>query len=278
MGVSHLLLKTFPLHPGEAGMISEYHRPKTLEEALSLLARPGQKTAPLAGGSILNQPSAETLAVVDLQALGLDGLQTRGNVLDLGATLTLQRLLESPQAADLPPALLAAMKHEAAFNLRQVATVAGTLVAADGRSPFTTALLALDAQLTLRSAGGPPAGETISLGDLLPLRGERLSARLITQVSLPLNARLAYEYVARTPADLPLVCAAAAAWRSGRTRLALGGFGQAPVLAFDGTEPEGVEIAAESAYSQAGDAWATAGYRSQAAAALAKRCMEGLKG
>ncbi|MBN1149143.1 MAG: FAD binding domain-containing protein [Anaerolineales bacterium] len=254
-------------------MIKEYHRPTSFEEALALLGRAEPPTLPLAGGSALNRPSAEEFAVVDLQALRLDGFQARGNFLELGATLSLQNLLEELRLAKPSPAaaLEKAIEHEATNNLRQVASVAGTLVAAGGRSPFTTALLALDARLTVQ-----PGDEQASLGDLLPFRQERLRGRLITQVSLPSNARLAYEYVARTPADLPIVCAALAIWPSGRRRLALGGYGAAPVMAFDGGEAEGVQVAAQSAYSEAGDQWASAEYRQEIAGVLAKRCLEQL--
>lgn len=260
--------------------VSEYHRPGTLEEALELLRR--EDTAPLAGGSALNKPGGAPVAAVDLQALGLSSVQRRGNTLEVGATATLQQLLEGAvedASLALPEALVEAIRREAARNLRQVASVAGTLVAAGGRSPFTTALLALDAGLVIM-AGGPQSGgsqsvgQQMSLGDLLPQRGERLRGRLITQVNIPLNARLAYAASARTPADRPIVCAAAAVWPSGRTRVALGGFGAAPLLAFDGTEAEGAVIAAQSAYSQAGDAWATAEYRREAAGALVGRCLE----
>ena len=255
--------------------ILEYHRPQTIDEALELLARPTPVTLPLAGGSALNRPSAEPFAAVDLQALGLNTVERRGNILVLGATLTLQALLDLP---DLPPALQKAIEHEASYNLRQVATVAGTLIAAGGRSPFTTALLALDAALAWRSRRGTEDQGQLDLGDLLPVRGERLRGRLVTQVSLPLNARLVYEYSARTPADRPIVCAAVAAWPSGRTRVALGGFGNAPVLALDGPEGGGVEAAVRNAYSGAEDEWASAEYRQEAAAVLALRCHQQVEG
>jgi len=249
-------------------MIIEYHRPQTLDEALSLLARSGLKTLPLGGGTLLNRPSDERFAVVDLQALGLNALERRGNSLSLGAMVTLQALLESP---GLHPALDAAIRHEASYNLRQVATLAGTLVSADGYSPFATALLAMDASLELKSATTPAS--RMSLGDFLPVRGDDLSGRLITSMTLPLNVSLAYEAVARAPFDLPIVCVALARWPSGRTRLALGGFGDAPVLALDGPEPGGIEVAARNAFSQAGDEWASAEYRQDVAATLAQRCL-----
>jgi CO/xanthine dehydrogenase FAD-binding subunit len=250
-------------------MIVEYHRPKSIDAALALLARPEPHTIPLAGGTVVSQPSPDRVAVVDLQDLGLNHIETRSNNLVLGAAAALQALAG---VENLPPALLKAIQHEATYNLRQAASIAGTLIASDGRSPLTTALLALDTQLLLL-----PGDVTISLGDLLPLRSQLLRGRLVAQVSLSLNARLAYEYVARTPADLPIVCVATAQWPSGRTRLALGGYGPAAMLAFDGPDASGAEVAARSAYADAGDEWATAEYRQDVAVTLARRCLDELQ-
>jgi CO/xanthine dehydrogenase FAD-binding subunit len=246
-------------------MICEYHRPASLEEALALLARPHPPTIPLGGGTAIDRRDPQEIAVVDLQALGLARIELRGQTLLLGAAATLQALLETP---GIPAALQDAIQLEATYNLRQAATVAGTLVAAGGRSPFAAALLALDARLTLE-----PGAESVELGELLLSRPARLRGRLITQVSLPLNARLGFHSVARTPADLPIVCAALARWPSGRTRLALGGYGAAPLMALDGPEPGGAEEAARQAYSQAGDEWASAEYRSDVAGTLARRLL-----
>jgi hypothetical protein len=55
--------------------------------------------------------------------------------------------------------------------------------------------------------------------------------------------------------------------------VALGGYGAAPLLAFDGSEADGAEVAAQSAYSQAGDEWASAEYRMEIAGILARRCI-----
>lgn len=248
-------------------MIVEYFRPKTLVEALDLLSRKDVHAVPLGGGTALNQPSPARVCAVDLQALILDQIELKGQQLSLGATVTLQALLEH---AYTPPALASAIRHEASYNLRQAATVAGTLVAASGRSPLATILLAWDALLEIQQAGRE--AENIGLGDVLPMRAEALHGRLITRVILGQNVRLAYEYVARSPADLPIVCASVARWPSGRTRLALGGYGASPLLAMDGPEPEGLEQAARDAYSQAGDEWASAQYRQETAATLALRC------
>lgn len=247
-------------------MIIEYHRPNEMDQALELLARSEPATVPLGGGTLLNQPSDDALAVVDLQALGLDAIKVSGKTLEIGAAVTLQALLDFPELA---PALKAAIRHEATYNLRQMATVAGTLVAADGRSPFATVMLALGAEVIVA-----PGEEKMSLGELLPLRDEILAQKLITQINMPLNVSLAYDYVARTPADLAIVCVGVAQWPSGRTRLVLGGYGKSPLLAMDGPNPQGADVAAGDAYREAADQWASAEYRSYVAAKLARRCVK----
>jgi len=251
-------------------MILEYHRPNTLDEALDLLQRPTPYTVPLGGGSVLSCETALPLDVVDLQNLGLDTINVKGNTLTLGATVTLQQLLETP---DIPPALGKAIRHEATYNLRQVATLAGSLVACDGRSAFAAAMLALDAQLTLL-----PGNDTMSLGDLLPLREEPLKGRLITALEIPLNVKLGYEYVARSPADLPVVAVAVAQWPSGRTRVVLGGMGEQPVMAMDGAfDEDQAQSAVENALFSSDDQWASAAYRIDVAKTLTKRCLDSFK-
>ena len=249
-------------------MITTYHRPQTLDQALSLLTKPNR--IPLGGGTLLSKRTADSIEVVDLQALSLDSIKKNGNYLELGATVTLQQMLES----DLCPApLRAALKLEAPLNIRNAATIAGTLVACDGRSTFASILLAADAKIEQANLKDSQVEyQTTNIGAFLPLR----PTRLITKISLPMNIRLAFDYVARTPSDKPIVCAALGQWNSGRTRLVLGGYGKNPLLAMDGTEAEGVEVAARNAFHEAADDYASAEYRMDVAATLAKRCLEAL--
>ena len=273
-------------------MITTYHRPKTLDEALALLTQPNR--IPLGGGTLLSHtatalsadPTADPVEVVDLQSIRLDTVKKQGNNLEIGATVTLQQLLE---AGASPTALRSALQLEAPLNIRNAATVAGALVACDGRSTLATLLLALDAKLELKSVtpfdlvemeteSRPPEPhvDTISIGEFLPFRVERTRGKLITSIVIPQNIKLAFEFVSRTPTDKPIVCAALAQWNSGRTRLALGGYGGSPLLAVDGTEAEGLESAARNAVHEANDEWASAEYRMDVAATLARRCAEAL--
>jgi CO/xanthine dehydrogenase FAD-binding subunit len=137
-------------------------------------------------------------------------------------------------------------------------------------------LLALDAKLEQVKLEDSKVESRISnIGDFLPLKD--LQGWLLTAITIPLNTNFAFDYVSRTPADKPIVCAALAQWNSGRTRLALGGYGKSPLLAMDGTEAEGVEAAARNAFHEAGDEYGSAEYRMDVAATLTKRCLETIK-
>lgn len=249
-------------------MITAYHRPKTLDEALTLLAQPNR--TPLGGGTLLAQQKSDPVEAVDLQSVGLNSIQKSGNNLEIGATVTLQQLLESEHCPDV---LKTALKLEAPLNLRNAATVAGTLVTCDGRSTLAAVLLASDAKMEFTKLDNSRIETRISnLGGFLPLRN--LQRSLITSISMPLHLKLAFDYVSRTPVDKPIVCAALAQWNSGRTRLVLGGYCKSPLLAMDGTESEGLEIAARNAFHEAADEWASAEYRIDVAATLARRCLD----
>ncbi|GAB4401045.1 MAG: hypothetical protein OHK0052_24600 [Anaerolineales bacterium] len=247
-------------------MPKTYTRPQTVPEALKLLAQP--HAFALGGGTYLNSPAAQAYAdeatLIDLQALGLNAISERGRTLEIGATAPLESLLQTPQ---IPPALQETLRLQASLNLRNMATAAGSLLSADGRAPFAIAMLALDSRLTFADES------QCALGDVLPLPLPRLRGTLVTAVEIPLNVELAYQQVARTPADLPIIAVAICRWQSGRTRVVLGGWSHTPALALDGPEPGGIEAAVRNVCESAGDDWATAEYRSEVAITLVQRCL-----
>lgn len=247
-------------------MIVEYHRPKTIEEAVELVGRETPKTVPMGGGSVLNSSQKKDHAVVDLQDLELDQISTKGNQLSIGASVTLESLLKFD---NLPEVLKQAIKLEAGKNIRQVATIAGSLVSSDGRSPFVNVMLALGAGMYL-----VPGDEVMNLGDLLPLRWELLTGKIIKEIYIPNNVKVTFEYVARSKADRPIVSAAVARWKSGRTRIVLGGYGSQAMLVLDGKDDIQFGEPVRMAFSDAGDEWATAEYRSEIAEVLVNRCMD----
>ncbi len=219
-------------------MIKTYHRPETLEEALSLLSSTDVIHIPLGGGSVISQIKDRDFGVVDLQRLGLDQIELQGNFLMIGATVTLEQLREHVHT---PPGLKAALEKEVSTNLRNQATVAGALISADGRSPFAAAMAALDAEMTWL-----PGDVVIHYGDWVSIRES--PGKLLTAIKIPINTTFSLESVARTPVDRPIVLVALNRWPSGRIRIVVGGTGNSPVLAMDGQDSSGAELAVRNAF------------------------------
>lgn len=249
-------------------MIKAYFRPATLDEAVALLMDKNKNLKPLGGGTRLSREQAELSGVVDLQDLSLDYLIKEAGWLKAGAGLTLGSLLAH---SDVHPEIKRAIRIDSHQNMRNAATLGGWLVSSDGRSIISTLLLALDARLIWE-----PGKQEVQLGDWLPVRKMEAPGVLITEIEWRDDLKLAFEYVARSPKDKPILIVAAAQWKSGRTRVALGGFGDSAIIAMDGPEANGADLASRDAYYEAEDQWATAVYRWEVAAKLALRCVDRL--
>ncbi|MEA3503270.1 MAG: FAD binding domain-containing protein, partial [Actinomycetota bacterium] len=104
-------------------MITQYHRPLTLDEAIALTARPDAVI--IAGGTSVNaDPGRMPITAVDLQALDLAGIDTDGESVRIGATTRLQDLVDSTL---VPPVLRDLARREAPSTIRNAATVGGTI-------------------------------------------------------------------------------------------------------------------------------------------------------
>jgi CO/xanthine dehydrogenase FAD-binding subunit len=262
--------------------LTEYHQPTTLDEALKLLRRTSVKTVPLAGGtSLVPEAARDVQAVVDLNALGLSTIQTSEvspdfGSLEIGATTKLQAIADHEAVRTYADGVLVtAILDSASRNTREAASLAGSIVAAPGNSPLFTTLLAVDARLIVHAtreneialAGWTPQPRSLILRVTLP--------------TLPINTHAAYEKIARTPADLPIVCVAARATidhdHLRDIRLALGGVAEKPIVI---TRPAGSieELAqlAASTITPADDYFATAGYRREMIGVLTKRALSNL--
>jgi CO/xanthine dehydrogenase FAD-binding subunit len=246
-------------------MIKTYYRPTSLDEALSLLSNPEEKAKPLGGGTRISKHKGPEISVVDLQELGLNNIEKSGGRISAGAMVRLDALLKN---IDIHEELKRAIRLDTHENSRNMATLGGWLVSSHGRSTFSTLLMALDATLTWA-----PGGTKVRLGDWLPTRNFESPGLLITEITWWSQPKLVFEYVARSPKDVPILIVAVAQWGSGRTRITLGGFGEAPNLAMDGPDADGAEIACRDACSDADDQWASAVYRREVASKLAKRCL-----
>lgn len=238
--------------------ISAYHRPESLDEALALIAGTDVDATILAGGTVVNGPLGNgPTDLVDIQDLGLDGIQADGDRLELGSMVRLSDL----EASELAPAMLRDLaRREAPNTLRNAATIGGTVAAADPESELLAGLLAFDAIVTVVRSAGP---ESFPLGDVLADRS-RLGTGIITTVSVDVGGDATAERTGRTPADRPIVMAVARRAENGTVRLALTGVDGTPVL---------VEMDGLDALEPPADFRGSTAYRRELAGVLARRVM-----
>jgi len=272
-------------------MIQEIHQPTTIDEAVALLKRDKPRTIVLNGGTFVNSDLRDTAqAVVDISQLNLTQIQRSNNALTLGASVTLQHIIENAASAiphDPIQLLAQAAMDMAAINVRNQATIGGAIVTCDASSPLVTALLACDATLTLNVG----ESKTMPLAGFLSYRSALLDqGALITSVQMPLvreDTQLRYHKVARTLRDYPIVCVAAQYALNkgilGAVRVAVGGVADTPVrlnaleFAIEKKPIEQLDVALKSAVESLAppsNYLGSAEYRREMARTLTKRCFE----
>jgi putative selenate reductase FAD-binding subunit len=234
-----------------------------------LVSRTSPVSVPVGGGTgIRRRARREDIAVVDLQALKLDGISVTEDWVELGAMATLNSIANH---ADIIGAIHDAIQLEGTANTRNQATLGGRLVAFDGRSTLITVLLAIDA-----ISIWDEEHREVSLGEWLALP-ENKPGKLLLAIKIDRRVTLAMEVVNRTRLDLPIICVAAAKWKSGRIRVTVGGYGKCPRMAFDGPGSEGAQLAVENVCRIAEDAHGSSDYRKAMAVILTSRCLDKLQ-
>lgn len=276
----------------------EYHRPTSLDQAVTLLAECGSDAKALAGGQSLvpamNFRLARPAVLVDLNGIAslaaVEELPDGG--LRIGA-MTRQRAVERSRAvASRAPLLFEAMPAIAHPQVRNRGTVGGSLAHADPSAELPAVMLALDARFVAQSRAGT---RTIPAADFFTgILSTALAAdELLTAVEIPAPpayAGAAFVEVARRHGDYALVGVAAQVVLDGNgvcqsARVALLSVGDTPVLATQamralvGRAPgaaaieEAARAAAERDLDPPADIHASAAYRRHLARVLVGRAL-----
>jgi len=274
-----------------------YHDPRTLDEALALLAAHGADAKLLAGGQSLlaamNLGLAQPARIIDLHRVaGLDGVRADDGAITLGAMVRHRALETSALLRRVCPLLAETAALIGNARVRARGTLGGSLAHADPAAELPAALLALDAQLRLRGPRGERlvAARAFFLG---PLTTALDPDELLLEARLPTPqpaSGFAFEEVARRPGDFAIVGAAAlvtlAADGACRdVRLAFCGVGDTPLRAgaaearLAGAVPAAtaIEEAARAAAAEiepAADPLASRAYRRHLARVVAGRALE----
>jgi carbon-monoxide dehydrogenase medium subunit len=279
----------------------EYYCPRTMDEALELLANHGSDAKPLAGGQSLipamNFRLATPAVLVDINAI--DGLgyitADAGSALRIGAMSRHRDLERSSVIAQQAPLVAQAMPYIAHAAIRTRGTLGGSLAHADPAAELPAVMLAVNASLTLMSRGRSrtvPADDFfIGLFTTAAEPGELLTE--ITIPAAPPGANYAFQEISRRHGDFALagVAAMLALDENGtvtEARIALLSVGDRPIRAKGaealllGHTPSSEAIraaadaAAENDVDPPGDIHASSRYRRQLVRTLTRRALETL--
>ncbi len=277
-----------------------YHRPDSVDEALTILAQHGGDAKPLAGGQSLipamNFRLARPAVLVDLNRLTtLAGIRGGADGLRIGA-MTRQRAVErDATVARDAPLLAEALPHIAHPQIRTRGTVGGSLAHADPAAELPAVMVALGATFELHSPRGKrsiPAEEFYTGLFTTALAADELLVEITIPPRAP-HSGSSFMEVSRRHGDYALAGVAAVVTldvagggRCREARIALLSVGDGPVLArkaaraIVGEEPtakaiqEAADAAATKDVDPPGDIHASAAYRRQLVSVLVRRTLQ----
>lgn len=274
--------------------VQEYLTPRSLPEAVDLLARYGSSVLVMGGGTVamplINDGVSLPDRVMSLRQAKLDRIEAVEGEIVIGAMTTLTQLL----AQDQLPLLAVAARNTASWAIRNMATIGGNLFTPPPGGDVGVALLALGAHVRLV---GPAGQRTLPLADFWTgfMTTALTADELLTHVIVPARAReTAYIKFGRKHSNTPSVVTVAIALdrEDGRVvdpRIALGAVGPHPmrataaeaVLFGKALTPATVSAAADAAAGDCKpftDAVASAWYRRRMTALFVRRALEKVAG
>ena len=272
----------------------DYVAPATLAEALQVLQERGDDAKILAGGHslipLMKLRLARPKLLVDLRRLNeLSGVRQSGVGLVIGAMTTHAEIAGSAAVAQVAPALAQAAQQIGDRQVRARGTIGGSLAHNDPAADLPAVMLALDADMVLRSAAGErvvPAGSFFRGMLETDLRPNEL----LVELRVAAAPRSVYAKMPNPASHYAIVGVAAAVDGNGTVRAArIGVTGAAPV-AFRASAAEGVlagkALTAETIAQAAerspegqellGDIHASAEYRAALVRLLTKRALQRL--
>lgn len=244
----------------------DYHRPRTLEEAVSLLASLGEESRVVAGGHSLIPMMKLRMALpehlIDLQDVAeLKGIRVSGGEIEIGAMTTQAEVIASAELAKACPILRETALQIADPQIRSLGTIGGNVANGDPGNDMPALMQALDARFLLRGTGGERevAARAFYEGPFATALGEGEVLAAVRLAAPAAGHGWAYEKQKRKIGDYATAAAAVLLELEGGTcrkaSVALTNLGDTPLFAEaagaalvgTGLEPAAVAAAAEAA-------------------------------
>jgi CO/xanthine dehydrogenase FAD-binding subunit len=154
--------------------------------------------------------------VIDLQSLGLDGIEMSDDVLRIGSMTTLFDLSSSPL---VPPMISDLARREEPSTIRTVATIGGVIAVNDSESELAAGLIAFNASVAVVDAEGTQVHRL----DAILKDPELIEDSILTEVSIGVAGAAAAHRTGRTPMDRPIVMVVGHKSPDGHIRLGVTG-------------------------------------------------------
>ncbi len=218
----------------------EYFKPDSIKETISILSRYGGKAQILNGGTDLIVGIRDKIIqpeyVVDIKAIpGIDKITySEQDGLNIGATVTLNKISDSKIVQNHYPILSEACKTVGSYQVRNRATLVGNICNASPAADTTPPLLVLDAKVNII---GPDGEKTVLLNQFFVGVKKNILKRgeIVTSVTVPyVEDEWTGVYLKqgrRKDVDLATVGVAVVCIRD-EIRIALGAVASTPVRAF----------------------------------------------
>ena len=165
-----------------------YFAPSSVDEAVALLAEHGEKANVLAGGSDLvpriNYYELKPDILIYTGGMGSAYIKEGDGKLLIGAGCRWKDLIESDLVAEKAGILPVAAHQAGCAATRNVGTIGGNIVNASPAADLATPLLALDAEVVLKSA---KAERTVAIKDFFTGPGTTVlnPDELVTEIQVP---------------------------------------------------------------------------------------------
>jgi carbon-monoxide dehydrogenase medium subunit len=275
----------------------EYRAPRSLDEALSLVAEHGEDAKVLAGGQslvpLMSMRLAHPAVIVDVNGVGeLASIDAHDSLLTTGAMVRERAAERSGLVRSRTPLLAVAIPLIGHPAIRSRGTIGGSIAHADPAGELPTVAVALDAEVVARSQ---ERGErTIPAADFFlgffttALEADEILTRIRWPAAAP-GTGAAFEEACRRHGDFAMVGAAASvrvgAGSIAEARIALLAVADTPVRAHGAEEclvgaapgDEAFRAAAELAsrdLAPPSDLHASSAYRKHVAGVLVRRALE----
>jgi aerobic carbon-monoxide dehydrogenase medium subunit len=276
-----------------------YHRPKSVAEAVAMLADLGSEARPLAGGHSLIPMMKLRLAapehLVDLGSVGeLKGIRTEGNDIVIGAMTTQHELIADATLTAKLPIIRETALQIADPQVRYVGTIGGNVANGDPGNDMPALMLCLGASYQIASRTGQ---RRVAARDFY--EGAYMTAlsqgEMVTAVRIPVPPAghgYAYEKLKRKVGDYATAAAAVILTMAQGTvttcSIGLTNLAETPLWAEDaakaviGTSLDAAAVkkaaaAAEAIANPASDNRGPAAYRKKMAGVMTARALQGAK-